>query len=193
MAQTKHVCIEKGCEAEVVEGFPRCSKHHAVFSGCAVGGCEYPRMIGAEVCVEHSERGDDTAKQHAREELPQRQREAAIGFPRCVVEGCTRFRATGFSRCKLHALEQTRAELPATGVAAQNADLVNQPPHYTAHPSGVECIVVVEHFTFSVGNAIKYLWRAGLKTPDALEDLRKARWYVEREIARLEAAAKKGA
>lgn len=65
-------------------------------------------------------------------------------------------------------------------------DPVNSPSHYTAHPSGVECIVVTEHFGFCVGNAIKYLWRAGLKG-DALEDLRKARWYVEREIARLEA------
>lgn len=64
-------------------------------------------------------------------------------------------------------------------------DLVNHPPHYTAHPSGVECIQVAEHFNFCVGNAIKYLWRAGLKG-DQLEDLRKARWYVDREIVRLE-------
>ncbi len=65
------------------------------------------------------------------------------------------------------------------------ADLVNHPPHY-AHPSGVECIDVVEHMTFNRGNAIKYLWRAGQKTDDPIEDLRKARWYVDREIARLE-------
>jgi hypothetical protein len=64
-------------------------------------------------------------------------------------------------------------------------DTVNHPPHYNDHPSGVECIAIVEHFTFNVGNAVKYLWRAGLKG-DRLEDLRKARWYVEREIERLE-------
>lgn len=64
-------------------------------------------------------------------------------------------------------------------------DLVNHPPHYTAHPSGVECIDVVEHMTFNIGNAVKYLWRAGLKG-DVLEDLRKAKWYVEREIAKLQ-------
>lgn len=64
-------------------------------------------------------------------------------------------------------------------------DPVNHPPHYTGHPSGVECITVAEHFNFNRGNALKYLWRAGAKG-DALDDLRKARWYVDREIQRLE-------
>jgi hypothetical protein len=64
-------------------------------------------------------------------------------------------------------------------------DPVNHPPHYTSHPSGVECIQVAEHFNFCIGNAIKYLWRAGLKG-EALEDLRKAAWYINREINRLE-------
>ena len=67
-------------------------------------------------------------------------------------------------------------------------DRVNHPPHYTAHPSGVECIQVTEHMNFCRGNAIKYLWRAGEKGSE-LEDLRKARWYIDREISRLEAAA----
>ncbi len=62
-------------------------------------------------------------------------------------------------------------------------DPVNHPAHYTSHPSGVECIQVTEHMNFNVGNAVKYLWRAGSKG-DALEDLRKAAWYVDREIAR---------
>lgn len=65
---------------------------------------------------------------------------------------------------------------------------VNHPPHYTAHPSGVECIQITEHMGFCLGNAIKYIWRADLKG-DAIEDLRKARWYLDREIARREAAA----
>lgn len=64
-------------------------------------------------------------------------------------------------------------------------DAVNHPPHYTAHPSGVECIDVVEHMGFNVGNAIKYLWRADHKGAP-LQDLRKAAWYIEREIARRE-------
>ena len=65
-------------------------------------------------------------------------------------------------------------------------DPVNHPAHYTGHPSGIEAIQVTEHFNFCLGNAIKYIWRAGLKG-DALEDLRKARWYLDREIKRLEA------
>ena len=64
-------------------------------------------------------------------------------------------------------------------------DVVNHPAHYTSHPSGVECVTIAEHMSFNVGNAVKYLWRAGLKSPDALTDLRKAAWYVAREIERL--------
>ena len=63
-------------------------------------------------------------------------------------------------------------------------DPVNHPKHYTEHPSGVECIEITEHMNFCVGNAIKYLWRAGLKG-EQVEDLRKARWYIDREIARI--------
>ena len=63
------------------------------------------------------------------------------------------------------------------------SDPISHPPHYTEHPSGVECITVTEHMNFCVGNAVKYLWRAGLKG-DAIEDLKKARWYIDREIAR---------
>lgn len=59
------------------------------------------------------------------------------------------------------------------------------PKHYQSHPSGTECITITEHFNFCLGNAIKYIWRAGLKG-DAVEDLKKARWYIEREIARIE-------
>ncbi len=64
-------------------------------------------------------------------------------------------------------------------------DLINHPPHYTQHPSGVECIQVTEHMNFNLGNAVKYIWRAGLKSKDALSDLAKAGWYIEREMARL--------
>ena len=65
-------------------------------------------------------------------------------------------------------------------------DAVNHPSHYTGHPSGVECIQVTEHLNFCIGNAIKYLWRAGLKDGNSdIQDLKKAAWYIEREIARL--------
>ena len=64
-------------------------------------------------------------------------------------------------------------------------DAVNHPAHYTAHPSGIECIQITEHMGFNLGNAIKYVWRADLKA-DALEDLRKAIWYIDREIQKRE-------
>ena len=68
-------------------------------------------------------------------------------------------------------------------------DNVNHPSHYTSHPSGVECITITQHHDFCIGNAIKYLWRAGLKK-DAdksdiekeIEDLEKARWYINQKI-----------
>ena len=63
---------------------------------------------------------------------------------------------------------------------------VNHPKHYNSHPKGIECIDIIRHYTFDIGNAIKYLWRAGLKPEmgkeDAekeIEDLQKALWYVE--------------
>jgi len=62
-------------------------------------------------------------------------------------------------------------------------DPVNHPRHYTSHPSGIECIDVIEHLPYNIGAAIKYLWRCGLKN-DGMEDLRKAQWYIQREIGR---------
>lgn len=64
-------------------------------------------------------------------------------------------------------------------------EAVDHPTHYNMHPSGVECIDIVECFNFNIGSAIKYLWRAGLKSGvDLQEDLRKALWYITREVAR---------
>lgn len=64
-------------------------------------------------------------------------------------------------------------------------DLVNHPPHYTNHPSGIECIQVTEHMGFNLGNAVKYIWRADLKGKSE-EDLKKAIWYLERELSKRE-------
>lgn len=70
---------------------------------------------------------------------------------------------------------------------------VNHPDWYTQHPSGVECIDVARYYPFNVGNAIKYLWRAGLKKDSSLtdvekeiEDLKKAIWYINDRITQLE-------
>lgn len=62
-------------------------------------------------------------------------------------------------------------------------EVSNHPTRYNAHPSGVECIDIVEHMPFNVGSAVKYLWRLGLKeNENDINDLKKALWYVEREI-----------
>lgn len=73
-------------------------------------------------------------------------------------------------------------------------DNVNHPSHYTSHPSGIECIEITRHYCFSIGNAIKYLWRAGLKKDSGMddkkkeiEDLKKALWYINDRIKQLEA------
>lgn len=62
-------------------------------------------------------------------------------------------------------------------------DAVHSPAHYTGHPSGIECIQITEHMGFNLGNAMKYIWRCDLKH-DAVEDLEKAKWYLEREISK---------
>ncbi len=69
-------------------------------------------------------------------------------------------------------------------------DPVNHPSHYTSHPSGIECIEISKYYDFCIGNVFKYIWRSGLKSENgmskddkALEDLKKARWYLDQEIA----------
>lgn len=69
------------------------------------------------------------------------------------------------------------------------SDPVNHPPHYTSSKSGVECIDVTEHMSFCIGNAMKYLWRHQEKG-NPIQDLKKAVWYIQREIARLESSKK---
>lgn len=69
-------------------------------------------------------------------------------------------------------------------MAKKVKDKVNHPSHYCYHPSGIECIEITEHMNFNLGNAIKYVWRAGSKG-NMVEDLSKAIWYLNREIKRL--------
>ena len=74
----------------------------------------------------------------------------------------------------------------------QKTDNVNHPAHYNSHPSGIECIEIARHHNFNIGNSIKYLWRAGLKSEKGMEDadkqvedLRKAIFYINDEIERI--------
>lgn len=70
----------------------------------------------------------------------------------------------------------------------KKGDPVSSPAHYNSHPAKIECIDVIEWFSCNIANAIKYLWRCGLKGKhsDAVQDLRKAAWYCNREADRLE-------
>ena len=66
-------------------------------------------------------------------------------------------------------------------------DEVNHPAHYTAY-EGIEVIQLTEQMNFNRGNAVKYIARAGLKSYDTeILDLKKALWYIQREINRMEA------
>ncbi len=63
----------------------------------------------------------------------------------------------------------------------EEKDQIN-PQHYRKHPSGVECIHITRHLDFDLGNAVKYVWRSGLKEVDkTVEDLEKALWYTRDE------------
>lgn len=75
--------------------------------------------------------------------------------------------------------ENTAAFNEVTG-AELRPNMVNHPPHYTRHPSGVECIEVAEHLPFCLGNAFKYLFRRDHKNTQR-QDLEKALWYINRE------------
>lgn len=66
----------------------------------------------------------------------------------------------------------------------EKSDNVNWPKHYTENKSGVEPIIITEHMSFCLGNVIKYVMRYDLK--GGLEDLKKAQWYLNREIKRLD-------
>jgi Protein of unknwon function (DUF3310) len=61
-------------------------------------------------------------------------------------------------------------------------EMVDHPKHYNSHPSGVECIEIVRHMNFNLGNVVKYIWRNGLKEDIAIQDLEKAAWYLNDEI-----------
>jgi hypothetical protein len=99
-------------------------------------------------------------------------------------------------RCKTCGYAKGMHSIPCQGATqaalakAQETNAVEHPRHYNSHPSGVECINIVEHFGFNIGNAIKYAWRCGLKG-DEIEDLKKGRWYLDREIAKREKERKK--
>ena len=89
------------------------------------------------------------------------------------------------SHCEEHNSNYLGDECPFCFPKTIYNDAVNHPKHYTSHPSGVECIQITEHLNFCLGNAVKYIWRAGEKDQEKeIEDLEKGAWYLAREIDR---------
>lgn len=67
------------------------------------------------------------------------------------------------------------------------ADLVNHPPHYTDGKIEVIDFIEDKQLGFHLGNAVKYISRAGKKNPEkTIEDLQKAEWYLKRYIETLQ-------
>jgi hypothetical protein len=88
-------------------------------------------------------------------------------------------------KCGCAVCSARRASKVATAI--EKVATAIEPAHYREHPSGIDCIEITEHMNFNLGNAIKYIWRSGLKG-ETLEDLQKAAWYVNREISRIKRA-----
>lgn len=74
----------------------------------------------------------------------------------------------------------TAAAAPQRDHIVGTNNMVDHPPHYTGHPSGIECIEVAQHLPFCLGNAFKYLFRRDGKD-EIRENLQKALWYVRQQ------------
>jgi hypothetical protein len=95
-----------------------------------------------------------------------------------------------FGSPPLHEIPSPKKEDKGEVAEEEEVDYVNHPTHYNLDPSGIECIEIIRHRNFNVGSAIKYLWRAGFKNSSIaggqhIEDLEKAIWYINDEIARI--------
>lgn len=107
----------------------------------------------------------------------------------------TRARHIGTILCQMNTgkgFEKTKKELFYNIKHKIKTDNVEHPTHYTSHPSKIECITITQHYNFCIGNAMKYLWRAGIKKEEGLtpiekeiEDCKKAIWYINKHIESL--------
>ena len=66
---------------------------------------------------------------------------------------------------------------------SEDFDVIEKPKHYNSHPSGGECIEIIEWFPANLANAWKYLYRVGLKD-EAIQEMSKALWYIKKELKR---------
>lgn len=103
-----------------------------------------------------------------------------------VLDGVTEITLADWLAANPNKKEEIRLATSAD-VEASQFDQINKPKHYNSHPSGIECIEITQHHDFCTGNAIKYLWRQGLKDGEnSVNDLKKAVWYIERKIKQIE-------
>lgn len=94
--------------------------------------------------------------------------------------------AFAFSMHSMAAAERREQERRTTTGSAIDPNGIVHPAHYNQHPTGVECIDIIEHFTFNISSAMKYCWRHGLKPgEDAAKDLEKAAYQLQREARRI--------
>ena len=106
-----------------------------------------------------------------------------------IKNGIHRARVEMYNRLKLSPKPLTTFDedlIQKIQIERRKENGVVHPNHYNNHPSGIECIKIVQHHNFNIGNAIKYLWRAGLKDgEDHTKDLRKVIEYVKFELKRI--------
>ncbi|MFJ3634651.1 DUF3310 domain-containing protein [Streptomyces sp. NPDC090112] len=83
-------------------------------------------------------------------------------------------------------LAEDEIEAISAALSDGSDSAVDHPSHYTWLPNGLEVIDLTENLNFNRGNGVKYIVRAGRKdAATELQDLKKARWYIDREIQRL--------
>jgi hypothetical protein len=118
-------------------------------------------------CEAHSKEAAEKANKEVQETNAQR-----------GCDECGSFPSYGYSDGKVYCNRHAQIKYSLK-------DEINHPSHYNSHPSGVEAITICECYNFNIGNALKYLWRADHKHESPTKDLEKAKWYIERELQRL--------
>jgi hypothetical protein len=136
---------------------------------------------------------DDSYKQLAAEVPTVASQDSVSNFSSHGTASDTEWRLSQAKKHVQDILDRINDESETKEISEPQSDLVNHPPHYVSHPSGVEAIQITRHYDFCVGNAIKYLWRAGLKKEHGLndvdkeiEDLKKAVFYINDKISQLQ-------
>ncbi len=143
-------------------------------------------------CMTASRCLDSGLREHVKRALPRMPQETTVTNLRCPQCKTSLSPTEEEYKAGFYCYNCNWYVIPSLGENKSNLhDPVNHPAHYNSHPSGVECITISRHMNFNLGNVLKYIWRAGLRENKShIEDLKKARWYLEDEIKRLEGEQK---